>query len=258
MSLGLASSSIADAACSPQTRPPRIASVAAAPLRVPADNEVTVIACQGEQLHLLPQQAVHWPVRRTVFVADLHLGKEHAFGRQGIPIPAGSSEATLARLDTLLRITHAERLVVLGDLMHAAPEADESWLGSLSTFLDEHRELDVRVCAGNHDREAGRTRIDARVRWHAEPIVDGPFVLQHHPGEDARGYVLCGHVHPTFMLGRSRRDALRVPAFWFRPGQAVLPAFGGFTGGHAIRAERGDRIWISGPERVVAVSQRRR
>lgn len=236
----------------------RIASVAATPARTPTTNEATVIACAGEQLHLLPQHAVHWPIRRTLFVADLHLGKEHAFGRQGIPIPVGPSETTLARLDVLLRTTRAERLVVLGDLMHTAPDADESWLGSLGALLDAHRQLDVHVCAGNHDREPGRATLDQRLHWHAEPIVDGPFVLQHHPGEDDRGYVLCGHVHPAFILGRRRRDALRVPAFWFRSRHAVLPAFGGFTGKHAIDAERGDRIWISGPERVVAVSQRRR
>jgi len=222
------------------------------------DKDVTEIVCHGERLQLLPQRAVHWAAQRTLFVADLHLGKEHVFGRQGIAVPGGSSEATLTRLDALLRTTRAERLIVLGDLMHAAPHATESWLVSLSTLLDAHRSLAVHVCAGNHDRVAGRAALDARLHWHADPLVDGPFVLQHHPGDDARGYVLCGHVHPAFRLGGRGRDSMRLPAFWFRPGHAVLPAFGSFTGGHTIGSARGDRIWVSGPQRVVAVSPRRR
>lgn len=235
-----------------------IASVSAATERPPATNEATVIACHGEQLHLLPQRAVHWPVRRTLFVADVHLGKEHVFGRQGIAIPGGPTESSLARLSALIGATRVERLVVLGDLMHAAPGAGDTWPIALSGFLDAHAELDVHVCAGNHDRHARQHPLDARLKWHPEPIVDGPFVLQHHPGDDARGYVLCGHVHPAFRLGGKRRDALRVPAFWFRPGHAVLPAFGSFTGGHSIEPARGDRLWVGGPERVVAVSARGR
>ena len=215
-------------------------------------SDTVEIACQDERLVLHPERAVHWRARRTLFVADVHLGKEDAFGRQGIAIPRGSSEGDLGRLAALVAATGAERLCVLGDFMHAAPRADESWLAALAAFLDGHASLAVEVVVGNHDRVAGRPLVDGRVRWIEGSVHEGPFVLRHEPGEDARGYVLAGHLHPACRVGGRRgRDSLRAPAFWFRRRHAVLPAFGSFTGGETIRAERGDRLFLAAPDGVV-------
>ena len=213
----------------------------------------TSIEVVGNILQLHTGRAIVWPERSTLLIADLHLGKEHTFARQGVPIPAGPSQQSLDRLTTLIASTRPERLIVLGDLMHAIPHRHESWLGALSRFLDQHQGLDVQVCAGNHDRTDGQNRVDARVQWHSEPIVEGPFVLQHHPGSDERGYVLSGPVHPVMRIARRRGKPLRAPAFWFRQRHAVLPAFGSFTGGHAITPSSGDRVWVSGPSRVIRV-----
>lgn len=213
----------------------------------------TDIALCGELLQLHTAPAVVWPARHTLFVADLHLGKEHVFSRQGVPLPIGPSQDTVHRLSRLIEETGAMRLVVLGDLMHAAPKPGENWLDDINHFLDQHPELDVLVCTGNHDVNAGITALDPRLSWASEPVVDGPFVLQHHPGEDRRGYVLCGHVHPMYRLRQHRRASVRLPVFWLRQGHAVLPAFGSFTGGHNIQPSRGDRLWVCGPDRVLPI-----
>ena len=206
-----------------------------------------------ETLQLHPGRAIVWPGNRTLLIADMHLGKEHTFGRLGVPIPAGPSQQSLQRLTILVHETRPERLIVLGDLIHASPSSGESWLKSLADFLDQHRGLDVQVCAGNHDRIEGQKMVDSRVQWHRQPLVDGPFVLQHLPGDDERGYVMSGHVHPMMRITRRRSDSVRVPAFWFRRAHAVLPAFGSFTGGHAIAPTSADRVWVCGPERVIRV-----
>jgi len=208
---------------------------------------------QGESLLLHAERALSWPRLKTVLVADVHLGKEHVFGRQGVPIPTGPSDNSLERLSTLVEQTAAERLIVLGDLMHATPRSNESWIAALATFLDNHSTLEVTVCAGNHDKLAGQERIDRRIHWHNEVVLEPPFVLQHHPGEDERGYALSGHLHPMYRLGHRRRSGLRLPAFWFRKHFAVLPAFGSFTGGHVITRQKGDRVCLCGPQSVVEV-----
>ena len=217
-------------------------------------SDTAELLCHGERLVLHPERAVHWRAARTLLVADLHLGKEDVFGRRGIAIPHGPSEGNLDTLAALVAATAAERLCVLGDFMHDAPREGERWLDALGDFLDAHRALAVEVVAGNHDRVAGRARVDPRVRWIEGSVHEGPFVLQHEPGTDPRGYVLAGHVHPACRIGGGRRgDALRAPAFWFREHGAVLPAFGAFTGGETIRPARGERVFLAAPDCVVPV-----
>ncbi len=211
---------------------------------------------QGESLLLHADRALSWPRRKTVLVADVHLGKEHVFARQGVPIPAGPSENSLERLATLIKATASERLIVLGDLMHATPHSDESWMASLTDFLNQHSSLEMIVCAGNHDKPAGQQRIDHRIRWHTERLHQPPFVLQHHPGEDKSGYALAGHIHPMYRLSSRRSHSMRLPAFWFGRRCGVLPAFGSFTGGHVITRQQGDRVCLCGPQAVIEIGRR--
>ena len=72
-----------------------------------------------QRLTLLPQRAVYWHERRTLLVADAHFGKASTFRSAGIPIPRGTTTADLARLESAVQATGAERLVFLGDLLHA-------------------------------------------------------------------------------------------------------------------------------------------
>ena len=210
--------------------------------------------CAGEELLLHPAHVIYWPARHTLFVADVHVGKEHRFGRSGIAIPGGISEATLRRLFELCDQSGATRLIVLGDFMHAKPNACESWLAVLSLLLAERPALQVEIVAGNHDKISARSMLDERVLWHHQAIVKSPFVLVHEPANDPRGYVLSGHLHPGWRLSATRRAGVSAPVFWFRPGYAVLPAFGDFTGAAHIEPNfKHDRIFMAGNDCVIEI-----
>jgi len=209
------------------------------------------VDCAGEQLLLHHDRAVFWPRRRLLLVADVHLGKEWAFGRAGLAVPRGATGSDLDRLARLIGRFGADELVVLGDFTHAPPAAEDQWLEAIGTWLDG-LDATVSIVAGNHDRPVTRQRLDTRIRWFPEARVEAPFVLQHEPGADARGYGLGGHLHPAVRL-RSDGDRLRLPVFWFREDHAVLPAFGTFTGGQNIRPAAGERVFAVGPDAVVAL-----
>ncbi|MGB0515166.1 MAG: hypothetical protein ACPGJE_10045, partial [Wenzhouxiangellaceae bacterium] len=81
----------------------------------------------GQELELLPQRAVWWPAEDALVIADVHLGKDHVFRRAGVAIPAAVLERELAALDSLLGARPARRLIVLGDWVHAPPDADATW-----------------------------------------------------------------------------------------------------------------------------------
>ena len=215
------------------------------------------VAHAGERFLLHPQKALYWPAQQTLFVADVHVGKEQAFARHGIAIPAGISESTLQRLFRLAAECACERLIVLGDFMHAVPSISENWLQQLSTLLDTHSQLSLEVVAGNHDRRAGRTLTDSRLLWHASALTLEGLALHHEPCEDNRGYVLSGHLHPAYRFGNPRRGGIRAPVFWFRKHSAVLPAFGEFTGGMIIDPDvKNDTVYITGPGCVIQVPLR--
>ena len=214
------------------------------------------ITIGGAQLTLLSQGAIFWEQESVLFVADVHLGKEHVFGRSGIPIPAGSSETTLARLSNLLNNTGAAECFVLGDFFHDTPTPSESWLIALKECLDRHPGVHFSVIAGNHDKQAGQALVDPRIQWHNQTIHRTPFVLCHEPQFDERGYALAGHIHPVVSIKPAYQRGLSGPCFWQQEHCLVLPAFGKFTGGHKITPASTDSIYLTGPDCVVPVPVR--
>jgi DNA ligase-associated metallophosphoesterase len=215
---------------------------------------MTPVERAGESLGLMAERAVFWPRRKTLFVADTHFGKDAHFRRSGIPIPMGSEEADLDRLGSALDRCGAERLVILGDFFHANPHPDEPFMAAFAAWCERRSSLHVEAVIGNHDRHGGCETLADRVAWRDDPVIDPPFVLRHEPEACADGYVLAGHVHPVVRFRGAGADRLRLPVFWFAGRVAVLPSFGSFTGGHAIRPGPGDGVYAAGPDGVLPVS----
>ncbi|MDX1645840.1 MAG: hypothetical protein R3304_01755 [Longimicrobiales bacterium] len=83
-----------------------------------------------------------------------------------------------------------------------------------------------------------------------------PFVLRHEPAGRSpapAGPSLSGHLHPVVKLRGPGGDRIRAPCFWVKPGEIVLPSFGGLTGGAEIRPHAVDRIFAVGDDAVVEV-----
>jgi uncharacterized protein len=210
----------------------------------------------GETLHLLPAPAIWWPAGRTLFVADLHLGKAAAYRALGQPVPGGTTADNLARLDALIATHAPTRLVFLGDFLHAASGRTPAVLASLHHWRECHAALDMTLVRGNHDDRAGDPPPEARIHVVDEPWLLGPFACCHHPQAHPTHFVLAGHLHPVCHLNGPGRDRLRLACFVSEPGLTILPAFGGFTGGHVLPQRPGRRFHAVGGERVWAIPGR--
>jgi uncharacterized protein len=213
------------------------------------------ITCAGELLTLCPDRALFWPARHILLIADTHFGKDEVFRRAGVPIPAGPGGHDMLRIATLLEQHQAQRLVVLGDLFHGAPKLSSDFLAQFREWIDARPHIRIDIVAGNHDRHGAIGSWSDRVRWYSEPLIAGPFALKHNPGDVKSAYVLCGHIHPVLRLRSATGDRARVPVFWFGERQAVLPAFGSFTGGFPVTPEPGDRMFAAVDSQIVAVTQ---
>ncbi|MGH7130507.1 MAG: ligase-associated DNA damage response endonuclease PdeM [Phycisphaerales bacterium] len=212
----------------------------------------------GEDLELLTERAIHWPSRRTLFIADVHFGKAAAFGHSGLPLGRTVIDATtnhdLRRLSNLLALTRAERLVILGDLLHAPASHEPRTLELVARWRASVASLHINLIRGNHDRRAGDPPADWRIDCHTPGLRDGPFALHHEPVDDAEGYALCGHIHPGIRLRGLGDNGGTVPCFVIGERRAVLPAFGSFTGSARDSIHNGDRLFAVGPENLFEIA----
>ena len=210
----------------------------------------------GERVELLAARALHWPRERTVFVADVHLGKAAAFRAGGVPLPRGSTAADLARLTAILQQTQARRLVVLGDFLHAAAGRVAALDAAFKQWRTSHAAIEVVLVRGNHDDRAGDPPTQWDVRVVDEPSPMAPFLCCHLPVAPRTGYALCGHIHPGVTLRGAAEQSERLPCFVLGRRRAILPAFGGFTGLARASPLAGDRLVAIAGTRLFALPER--
>jgi uncharacterized protein len=224
------------------------------PPAAPIGSAVTAPICKvqwaGVELHLLPERAIRWPQGRALFIADLHMGKAATYRALGQPVPGGTTLENLDRLSALIEKHSPQQLIFLGDFLHAAAARTTSVMAALTQWRQQHATVDMTLVRGNHDSRAGDPPASLRITVVDEPYLLGPFALCHHPQLHATHFVLAGHVHPVCRLSGRGRDSLRMPCFVADAGQAVLPAFGEFTGGWLVPGEPGQTLYPVGGQRV--------
>lgn len=202
---------------------------------------------QGVQLELLPEKAVYWPAEKTLLIADSHLGKIRHFRKAGIALPGSAGMRNLQQLEKLLKRYRPEQVIFLGDLFHS--EMNYEWL-QFKAFLENHTQTLFKLVQGNHDilHETSYRHFDL----HTTPLDYGPFTLSHDPLVEHQRYNICGHVHPGVRMTGPARQSMRLPCYFFGERQAILPAFGVFTGLHLMKPDKGDRVYIIAGSEVMA------
>ena len=209
------------------------------------------IEVAGEALELCSDGAVHWGRTQTLWLSDLHLGKSAHFRKHGVPIGSEPTLETLHRLRQQILGLRPRRMLLLGDLFHS--DINREW-EPFSGLCEEFDEVEWVLVRGNHDRipevllrESGIQQIDR--------LDEGPFTFTHDPADldVGFGYHVCGHVHPGVRLAGAGRQRLRLRCFHFSDKQAVMPAYGSFTGMHTIQPEKSDRVFAVTGEAVIEV-----
>ena len=210
------------------------------------------IILQEEKLILDAEKAIYWPRRKTLLLADLHLGKAEHFRKEGIPVPMAIRTKNLQRMDFLIAKYQPESVLFLGDLFHSV--YNDSWKVFVD-FLKKHRDISFELVVGNHDILSSEHYETAGLKLHQEPYFLQPFFLSHHPYDEVvEGcYNLFGHIHPCVFLHGRGRQIMRLPCFHFGHFHGVLPAFGEFTGMAKMETTEGDRVFIAVEDTVMQV-----
>ncbi|WP_121821456.1 metallophosphoesterase [Halostella salina] len=197
---------------------------------------------------------------RALVVADYHAGIEAGLRyEQGVEIDS-RAERRRDRLRGLIVETDPDRLVVLGDLLHAIGEPGGAERGEVEVLLESlPADLPVTLVKGNHDGDAESWVEGVEVTDGAGVRIGNVGFAHGHtwPSRDvlAADVVCTGHEHPAVRLedevggSRVERVWLRGRAApgpfvdryegldWTDPDLVVFPAFNDLSGGTWVNVE---------------------
>lgn len=196
------------------------------------------IEIQSETITLLADRAAFWARERTLFLADLHLGKAAAFRSAGIPIPHGTTSEDLERISELLHGLNVRRLVILGDFFHARDGKPQKTLEEVQAWRRKQESLEIVLVRGNHDIRAGDPPREWDFQMFDEPFQIGPFSCVHHSKDSSLDFVFQGHIHPKIRLVEPNGASKYFPCFVREERRLIFPAFGSFTGGMNVKFGR--------------------
>lgn len=213
----------------------------------------------------MPERVAYWPRGRALFIADLHLGKANALAAGlGAAVPEavlrGVVREDLARLGRALVKSGAERVIIVGDLLHAPIGATEELIDEVAVWRAQYPQPWTLI-RGNHDSKVGRVADAWKLTLAGDGMSEHPFRFVHIPpqGRGEGPFLICGHEHPAVTIGRSGPGGpgslIKLPAFLVGRDRLILPAMSRFTAGGSVRWTQGDRHFACGPGEVFEVPE---
>lgn len=186
-----------------------------------------------------------------LLISDVHLGKVSHFRKHGVAIPSNAVSKNFTRLTAVVDYFDPESIVFLGDLFHSSKNSE--W--RLFVEWSECCVAEVILIAGNHDVIAKEHYDKISVKVFKELEIDS-FLLTHHPTEREGFFNFAGHIHPGIELRGFGRLSLKLPCFFQRTYQMILPAFGEFTGKYLMVPEGNDLVYAVTKEEVILVGRK--
>lgn len=198
----------------------------------------------GEHLVFLPQKAMYWKEEGALVVADLHIGKVGHFRKAGIAIPKLMEQEELSVLSDIIYELKPSKLIFLGDLFHSEINNDWNWL---LLWRELFPSIEMILVKGNHDILHSEYYYEAGFKV-VDTFATRSFLFVHEPinSEDLiaqKSYIISGHIHPGVKLRGFARQSLVISCFYFGEKQAILPAFGKFTGKSCLKIGASSKVF---------------
>ncbi|MES2905504.1 MAG: ligase-associated DNA damage response endonuclease PdeM [Pseudomonadota bacterium] len=196
-------------------------------------NSAIELEFAGQQFLADTRRALFWPAKKTLIVADLHIGKAEDFGSRGTILPPYEMSDIHDRLQILIKDYAPQRLVALGDSFHRAhsfEQLPQDEKGLLDTLLSQGKWIFIE---GNHDTGGLN---DDRFQS-ADEFEECGIMFSHRPPKERASDTpfIFGHYHPKFSRGDQRNGRITRPCFIWDKNSLILPAFGTYTGGLDIK-----------------------
>ena len=209
------------------------------------------INIKGNDFVLHPSGSIFWTDRNMLLIADVHLGKVSHFRKAGFAVPPESISKNFLQLAAVMDYFDPEYVCFLGDLFHS--EINNEWELFSEWVKDINAEIILII--GNHDVISPQRYTDIGIRIFSEWGEDG-FLFTHFPTERSGYFNFAGHIHPCVLLHGLGRQFLKLPCFFQKPNQLILPAFGEFTGTFELVPTEEDFVYAVTRESVILIPKR--
>lgn len=206
------------------------------------------IAIKNNNFKLHASGAVFWKEQKILLISDVHLGKVSHFRKHGLAIPGNAITENFKRMNDVVALFNPEKIIFLGDLFHS--QINNEW----NIFADWATKITAGIILveGNHDIIERQNYIDLGINI-CQKLNFQDFLMTHYPDEAEGSFNFCGHVHPGIKLKDLGRQSLKLPCFFHKENQLILPAFGAFTGKYFIKPEENDRVYAIAHNEVIRV-----
>lgn len=184
-----------------------------------------------------------------LILADLHLGKITHFRKAGIAVPKEAEKDNFDRFSFLLLNYDINEVLILGDLFHSHYNLE--WENFID-FLKKFKDLSFHLVLGNHDILSEQNYVVDNLKVYKNHTID-PFFFTHEPHSTPGLYNMCGHIHPSIKMEGKGLQRLRLPCFHFMENQAILPAFGTFTGTFQVSPDEKDDVFVTAERTIIKV-----
>jgi len=203
----------------------------------------------NQTFSLHPSGAMYWQEKTMLLIADVHLGKVAHFRKHGAAVPVEAGYKNLEKLTEVVNHYNPKTVCFLGDLFHSKLNSD--WDDFVKWV--EYTTPNIILISGNHDIIPNYLFEEIKIQVLDTLEMDG-FLLTHHPVEENEKFNFCGHLHPGIKLQGVGRQNMRLPCFFKRKQQLILPAFGTFTGKHILKPQDDDEVYVLVEGAVLEVS----
>lgn len=206
------------------------------------------IHIHDNHFELHPSGALYWVEKKTLMLADVHLGKVAHFRKNGIAVPREVEGAFYKKITLLFNEFEVKRLLFLGDLFHSFQ--NNEW--HLFSAWVKKQQSTLILIEGNHDVIPAQ-KFEQLGMTITSNLSEDTFYFSHFPTEKEEYFVFCGHVHPGVKLKGDGLQQLKMPCFYQSQNQLILPAFGAFTGLHILTPKESDRIYVTSGKEVMEI-----
>ena len=206
------------------------------------------IQIKKQEFILHPHGGVFWVEKSMLLISDVHLGKVAHFRKFGAAVPQKAIHKNFILLDEIVTYFQPFQICFLGDLFHSSLNKEwqffENWV--------EKTPSEILLVAGNHDIIAPEKFEALGIKIFQELEIE-EFLLTHHPEERDSYFNFCGHIHPAVRLQGFGRQRLKLPCFFKKKQQLILPAFGEFTGTYVLEPAKEDEIFAIAEDEVIKI-----